>query len=276
MPLVSVNGTELHVEEAGAGPETIVFSHGLLWSGAMFEAQIAHFAARYRCVAYDHRGQGGSPPSRGPYDMETLAEDAAALIVARDAAPCHFVGLSMGGFVGQRLALRRRELLRSLVLVDTAADAEPRANVPKYRAMNLAARLLGYRALVGAIMKIMFAPPFLRDPARAAERARWRGHLLGLTRAPTQAALESVIRRRPIADQIARIATPTLVVHGAEDRAIVPPRARAMAEAIPGARWVAIPRAGHSSTIEEPAAVTAAIEDFLASLPRTELRPPSS
>src|SRR5215470_9518243 len=145
MPSISVNGGSVWYDERGSGPETIVFSHGLLWSGGMFDAEVAHLSPRYRCIAYDHRGQGRSPPSPGPYDMETLAEDAAALIGALDAAPCHFVGLSMGGFVGMRLALRRPALLRSLVLVDTAADAEPRANVPKYRAMSLVARLLGYR-----------------------------------------------------------------------------------------------------------------------------------
>ena len=64
--------------------------------------------ARYRCVTYDHRGQGQSPASPTPYDMETLAADAAALIGALGAAPVHFVGLSMGGFVGMRLAIQSR------------------------------------------------------------------------------------------------------------------------------------------------------------------------
>src|SRR5262245_46355598 len=99
MGLVSVNGASLHVDDrAGDGPP-IVFSHGLLWSGAMFAGQIEHFAGRHRTIAYDHRGQGQSPPSPSPYDMETLAEDAAALIDKLGAKPCHFVGLSMGGFI---------------------------------------------------------------------------------------------------------------------------------------------------------------------------------
>jgi len=263
MPLIHVNGADLAYEEAGAGPETLVFSHGLLWSGRMFAGQVAHFAPRYRCVSYDHRGQGQSPASPTAYDMETLADDAAALVTQLGAAPCHFVGLSMGGFVGLRLAARRPELLRSLVLVDTAADPEPRANVPKYRVMSLIARRLGYRLLVGSIMKIMFAPPFLTDAARAAEREVWRRHLLGLPVEPTRAALDSVLGRRPVTEELGGIRVPTLVVHGAEDRAIVPARARRMAEAIHGAHWVTIPRAGHSSTIEEPAAVSRAIEEHL-------------
>jgi pimeloyl-ACP methyl ester carboxylesterase len=263
MANASVNGTDLYYDDAGAGAETVVFAHGLLWSGRMFAAQVAHLSPRFRCVSFDHRGQGQSPPSATPYDMETLADDAAALIEKVGAAPCHFVGLSMGGFIGLRLALRRPELVRSLTLIDTAADPEPRLKVPKYRAMSWVVRLAGYRPLIGMAMKTMFAPAFLGDPARAAERQRWRQHLLDLPVAPTLAALQSVIGRRGVEDQLARIQTPTLVLHGAADRAITPARARRMADAIPGARWVEIARAGHSSTIEEPDAINAALDAFL-------------
>jgi len=263
MPLMKVNGAELYVEDTGGGAETIVFSHGLLWSGRMYDAQVAHLKARYRCVTYDHRGQGQSPPSPTPYDMETLAADAVALIGALGVAPVHFVGLSMGGFVGLRLASRQPELLRSLVLVDTAADTEPRANIPKYRAMSWVTRVFGYRPVLGSVMKIMFGPAFLEDAARAAQRRTMEQHLLALPDQATRAALEAVIRRRHVEDELAKIRTPTLVVHGAEDRAIVTPRARKMFDAIAGARWVTIPRAGHTSTVEEPDAVTRAIEEFV-------------
>jgi pimeloyl-ACP methyl ester carboxylesterase len=263
MAIASVNGTDLHYDEAGAGAEAVVFAHGLLWSGRMFAAQVAHLAPRFRCVTFDHRGQGQSPPSATRYDMETLADDAAALIEKLGAAPCHFVGLSMGGFVGLRLALRRPELLRTLTLIDTAADPEPRAKIPRYVAMSWVVRLVGYRPLLGTVMKMMFAPAFLGDPARAAERERWSQHLLGLSEPPTRAALQAVIGRRGVEGELGRIKTPTLVLHGNEDRANAPARARRMADAIPGARWVEIARAGHSSTIEEPDAINAALDGFL-------------
>jgi len=263
MPIMKVNGAELYVEDTGAGAETIVFSHGLLWSGRMYDAQVAALKSRYRCITYDHRGQGQSPASPTPYDMETLAADAAALIGALGVAPVHFVGLSMGGFVGMRLAIRQPELLRTLVLVDTAADAEPRANVPKYRAMSFVTRIFGYRLVLGAVMKIMFGPPFLKDAARSAQRRTMEQHLLGLRDAETRAALASVITRRPVEDELGKIVTPTLVLHGAEDRAIVTPRAKRMADAIAGARWVTITRAGHTSTVEEPDAIVRALDEFL-------------
>src|SRR5450631_2933186 len=102
MPTLDVDGVELHYDERGQGP-AVVFSHGLLWSGAMWDAQVASLSSGYRCIAYDHRGQGRSSTSPVPYDMERLTADAATLIEKLGAAPCHFVGLSMGGFVGARL-----------------------------------------------------------------------------------------------------------------------------------------------------------------------------
>src|SRR5512143_1933273 len=145
----------------------------------MFDAQVAVLRHRYRCIAYDHRGQGqsDSAPMRW-YDMETCFRDAARLIDALGAAPCHFVGLSMGGFVGLRIAIRRPELLRSLVLLETSADPEPPENVPRYRAMNLIAHLLSLRLVAGRVMPILFGKTFISDPSRAAERAEWRERIL--------------------------------------------------------------------------------------------------
>src|SRR6478609_2640126 len=155
MPWLGVDGVELHYDERGKGAP-VVFSHGLLWSGAMFDAQVAALSSRFRCIAYDHRGQGRSATSPMPYDMERLTDDAVRLIAKLDAAPCHFVGLSMGGFVGMRIAARRPELLRSLTLIETAADGEPRLNVLKYGAMRLVSRFVGLRPLVPPVRPIMF------------------------------------------------------------------------------------------------------------------------
>ena len=140
MPIAQVNGAEIHYEIHGTGPETILFAHGLLWSGAMFAAQVEALRSSYRCVTFDFRGQGQSAVTETGYDMDTLALDAAALIEHLRLGPCHVVGLSMGGFVAMRLAARRPDLVRSLILLETAADAEPAANVPRYRLLNFIAR----------------------------------------------------------------------------------------------------------------------------------------
>ncbi len=267
MPRLQVDGADLHYQEAGRGP-ALVFAHGLLWSSSMFRFQIAALRDRYRCIAFDFRGQGQSEVTRRGYDMDTLARDAAQLIEKLGAAPAHFVGLSMGGFIGMRLAARRRELLRSLVLMETAADAEPRLNIPKYKLMALSARLLGFGPLVGAVMKIMFARPFLDDPARAGLRDELRRSLLANDVVAAARAVDGVIFRRAVEEELPGIRTPTLVLSGELDAAVVPARSRRTAALIPGAQFVAIPQAGHTSSLEEPEAVNSALAAFLDALPR--------
>ena len=261
-----VNGAELHVEDTGRGP-AVVFSHGLLWSTAQWRFQVAAFRDRYRCIAWDHRGQGKSEVTASGYDMETLTADAAALIDQLGVAPAHFVGLSMGGFVGMRLAARRPELVRSLVLIDTASDAEPLLNRARYAAMAAMAQVIGLRPFVPKVMSIMFARPFREDAARAELRDGLAGELRALHVAAASRAVMGVIGRKPVsAAELSRIRAPTLVVSGEQDSAVVPARARRTAEQIPGAKFVAIPRAGHSSALEEPEAVNRALEGFWKSL----------
>ncbi len=258
-----INGADLHVEDTGGSGPAIVFSHGLLWSTTLWRFQVAAFRDSYRCIAWDHRGQGKSEVTESGYDMDTLAEDAAALIERLGATPAHFVGLSMGGFVGMRIAARRPELLRSLVLMETASDAEPWMNVPKYAAMNFLTRFLGVSPFVPAVMKIMFARPFREDPARAELRNGLIRELLCNDVTGMRRAVNGVINRKALGDrELALIELPTLVISGSEDSAVVPERSMRTASRIRGARFLRIPRAGHSSSIEEPEAVNQALRSF--------------
>jgi pimeloyl-ACP methyl ester carboxylesterase len=264
MPKLRVNGVELYYEDVGSGPQTIVFAHGLLWSCRMFDAQIAALKDRYRCVSFDFRGQGQTEVTKDGYDMDTLYEDAAALIKALNLAPCHFAGLSMGGFIGMRLAARRPELLRSLILMETSADPEPAENIPRYRQLARVARYIGFRPAAGRVMWVMFGKTFMTDPARAAERKLWQQRMASNDRKGILRALNGVIERKPIYDELGQVTLPTLILVGDEDVATVPAKAQRIHEAIAGSRLVTIPHAGHTSSVEEPQAVTAAIEEFLA------------
>ncbi len=265
MPHLLLNGARVHYTSDGDGPP-ILFAHGLLWSGEMYQYQVAALRSRYRCITFDFRGQGASEVTPGGYDMDTLTDDAAALIDHLRLAPCHFVGLSMGGFVGMRLAQRRADLLRSLVLIETAADGEPARNVPKYRAMSLVTRAFGTGVLTRPIMRIMFGRSFLADPERRGLRDEMVRRLRAADVTGMRRALEGVITRAPVEDALAAIRVPTLVLSGAEDVAVVPERSRRTAERIPGARFQLIPRAGHTSSIEEPAFVNRALAEFFASV----------
>jgi 3-oxoadipate enol-lactonase len=261
-----IRGIDLFVEEEGEG-QPLLFSHGLLWSGRMFAPQVRALSGSYRCISYDHRGQGRSEiPKERTIEIESVYQDAVALIEALGIAPCHFVGLSMGGFVGMRIAARRPELLRSLVLIATAADPEPKKNLPRYRLLNTIARLGVLRALSGQLMPIMFGESFLRDPARAAERAALEQQLREHPRRIYR-AVNGVLYREGVEHELSRITVPTLVLRGDEDHAIALERAERLHRGIRGSRLVRLPRGGHTVTLEEPDLVTREIRQFLEHLP---------
>ncbi len=266
MARISINGTELHVEEHGTGPETIVFAHGLLWSGRMFDKQIAALRDRYRCVTFDFRGQGQSEVTPSGYDMDTLTDDAVAIIEKLGSAPCHFLGLSMGGFVGMRLAIRHPSLLRSLMLLETSADPEPESSKGRYRTLGFIARWLGLRLVAGRVMPIMFGAKFIGDASRAEERAFWRSQMVSNHRIGITRALGGVIDRAGVSDELQQIDLPTLIVVGDQDVATPRVRADRMHAQIRGSKLMVIPGAGHTSTIEEPASVNKAIAEFLEGL----------
>ncbi len=261
--MIDVNGTRLHYVEKGTGPDTIVFSHGLLWSHHIFSAQIDALSQHFRCIAYDHRGQGDSdvPPEK-TITIETCTDDCIELIGLLDAAPCHFVGLSMGGFVGMRIAARRPELIRTLALFETAADPEPKASARKYKPMSWAARVLGVNRLLAArVMPIMFGETFLNDPERVDERREWRDRLMHNKRTIYR-SVNGVVERRGIEHELRHITAPTLVLHGDEDKAISRSRALSLVEHIPDSRFVTLRAAGHTATVEQPGASTAALAEF--------------
>ena len=264
MVMIEVNGTRLHVEDTGPAPsgQTLLMSHGLLWSTELFRPQIDHLRQRFRVVAWDHRGQGQSDEDpRRTIGMELVTDDARALIGALGLGTVHFLGLSMGGFVGMRLAARWPELLRSLVLMNTSAEPEPRANVPKHVALGTIAETLGLGLVVDRVMPLMFGRTTLTSPARAALRDAWRAKLVGNRRSIVR-AVRGVTGREGIEHLLPAIHTPTLVLVGDEDVSTIPEKGRRIHEAIEGSRLVTIPRAGHSSSIEAPGEVNAALDAF--------------
>jgi len=264
MPEVLLNDAKIYYEEQGTGPETILFAHGLLWSGRMFAEQVKVLSQQYRCITYDFRGQGKSQVTPSGYDIESLYEDTVVLIEKLNCLPCHFAGLSMGGFVGMRLAIRHPKMLKSLILMETSANPEPQENIHRYRMLNLVARWIGLGLVADRVMPIMFGRNFMEDPARATERAAWRQMLVSNHRIGITKAVVGVINRLGVADQLSRISTPTLIIVGDQDIATVPAESELMHTRIPNSKLVVIPGAGHTSTVEEAAAVTSAIQGFLA------------
>ena len=263
MPKVRVNGVSLHYNITGKGKETIVFSHGLLFDHTMFENQIEILQEQYQCIAYDHRGQGNSQLTKNGYDMDNLAQDALGLLDALQIESCHFVGLSMGGFVGMRLAARHPERIKSLILLETSADIETHAS--NYTLLTWVVRLFGVKPVVNKVMNILFGQKFLYDSSRAEERKKWHEFMSSHKKSVVK-AVQGVIERKAVLDELGKITTPTLVIVGDQDVATEPIHSQKIHEKIKDSQLVILGGAGHSSTIEEPEQVNQAIEGFLKSL----------
>lgn len=260
MPHAHVDGTRLWFEETGSGDAPpAVLTHSLLLDSSMWEAQVPALSEDRRVLNVDVHGHGRSDDP-GRWTLEEAASDLARLLEEEDAAPAHWVGLSMGGMIGMRLALQRPDLLESLVLLDTSARPEGRRVL--HQAFAWAVRIGGRpvaRALTPYVAGQMFSPGY----AHRAEAIRWKR--LPLEMAPRELfhACLAVFRRGDVTDELGEVDLPALVIVGTEDRATPPPLAGELAEALPRARLERVEGAGHLSAIEAPDEVTGLVTAFL-------------
>jgi pimeloyl-ACP methyl ester carboxylesterase len=275
----TVNGTGLRVEEVGTGDRVVVCAPALFTNRELFDPLVAALSGDHRVIRYDHRGQGdsgfGAPQPAGQLGVEGLYEDALALLDQLGVERCDWVGASVGGFVGLRLAARHPARIRSLVLIGLSLRPLTRAElrqVDLFTGMIRATRRLGP---VGAavrgrvttqVMRNMFGPSFMTDPARAVDRAHWRPRFAAQT-VPEGAPMLRAVFGHPgnPPELLAAVHAPTLVVMGEEDPGALP-EVRLAERTIPDARVVTVARAGHMVLVEQPAAGTAAITAFLGSV----------
>jgi 3-oxoadipate enol-lactonase len=266
MPTIKIRDTELFYYDSGEveSKQTIVFAHGLLWDHEMFMPQIEHFKRDYRCIAFDFRGQGKSGVTKSGYDMDNLTQDTLALLDQLVDGPVHFVGLSMGGFIGMRLAIHYPERLKSLMLLETTADPEPEENKPRYLKLCFIAKWISIALIVPKTMAIMFSQSFLNDPTKKALKTEYENRLKSLKRWTFTRSVFGVIHREGVYSELGQIKTPTLIMVGDEDVATVPAKSERMHQAIKGSQMVTIPKAGHTSSIEQPQFVIDEMQRFLA------------
>ncbi|AKJ28592.1 alpha/beta fold hydrolase [Caldimonas brevitalea] len=262
MPTLHVNGIDLHYEDQGPrDAPALVLSHSLFFDHRMFQHQALELGQRLRVVRYDDRDQGRSGRSAlASVDMDTLADDAAALIEALGLQGCHFAGNSMGGFVALRLAARRPELLRGCIVMGSSGEAEHRLD--EFGSLVEAIRTEGTEPFIDSLMYIMFGDSFVADPARAQEREFWRRHMMGLGPDIARAA-HGVIHRAGVLDELGDCPVPLLVIAGEQDHAYEVELSRHIAAAAPRAELVVVPHAGHSVALEQPGVVNARIEAFV-------------
>ena len=247
---------------AGPGKLPIVLSHALGLDLHMWDALAAELAADHEVLRYDHRGHGGSAMPAGPYSMDQLVDDAARLLREWGRGPVLFVGLSMGGMVGQGLAVRHPELLRGLVIANSTSQY-PAAAAPTWAARVAAVEAGGMAAVVDQVVERYLHADF--RAARPAFAGDLRARLLRCHPAGYVAACHAVAGVDWLA-QLPQVRCPTLVIAGARDAGATPAMAEQMAAAIPGARIEVIEDASHLSVSETPERFSALLRGFAAGL----------
>jgi pimeloyl-ACP methyl ester carboxylesterase len=258
----TIDGVDVEYEARGEGPAVLLL-HAFPLGLSMWDAQVEALATTHRVVRFDARGFGGSAVGDGPLTMERIADDGAALLDHLRIETAVVGGCSMGGYAAFAFVRRHPQRLAGLVLQDTRAGAdgaEARANRATTAAKVLAE---GAPAAVEAFLPKLVGETSHRE--RPALVASLRERILAASPQGIASALHGLAARADSRETLPTIAVPTLVLVGAEDVLTPPAEATTMAAAIPRARLDVIPAAGHLASLENPAAVNAALRAFLAS-----------
>ncbi|MBI3329162.1 MAG: 3-oxoadipate enol-lactonase [Nitrospinae bacterium] len=260
---ITANGISINytLEGPASGP-IVTMSHSLATDLSMWNPQIPALTSRYRVLRYDTRGHGGTDAPAGPYSLEELTEDVRALLQALGIARTHFIGLSMGGMIGQTLALHYPQMLQSLVLCDTMSRVPTEAK-PMWDDRIRAAEKQGMEPLVEPTIARWFTAPFreqrsdVMDPVRAMIRS---------TNPRGYAGCCHAIAALNLTERLKGITLPTLIVVGEEDPGTPVAASRTIQQQIKGSELVILKSAAHLSNMEQPQAFTQAVTAFLAKI----------
>jgi len=257
----SVNGIDVYYETHGKqGAPWLTLSHSLACSVRMWDPQIEAFKDRYRILAYDTRGHGGSTAPAGPYTLEMMAADLRALLKHLNIERSHFAGLSMGGMIGQTFALKYPGVLTSLILADTTSRYPVEAaGIWAERIKTVETR--GMQPMVQPTLERWFTEPFRKSHPEVVERI---GALIASTPVAGYVGCSHAIPKINLTARLKEIKCPILVICGEQDAGTPPAMAREIHDAAPGSKLVLIPQAAHISNMEQPQAFTRAMEAFLA------------
>lgn len=246
---INLGKLTINVERSGnpAGP-TVALSHSLGSSGIMWKTQLPTLEPRYDVVRIDTRGHGGSSAPQGKYAMNELVEDTVAVLDALGLNQVHWVGLSMGGMIGQGLGIHHPERLLSLSLCDTMAKV-PTNVMPVWTERMKVCKEHGMQAMAAPAMERWFTQAYRSQPASS--------HYM---------EIEEQVRNTPLAgflgcchaiidmdylDQLAAIETPTLIMVGDKDMATPVSESKAMHQRIRGSTLEIIPDAAHFANVEQ-------------------------
>lgn len=262
MPVINVNDVALNYRERGNRKHpTIVFAHALLWDAEVFDRLMTELADDFHLIAIDVHGHGQSG-YRTSMSLEEMTEDCYRLITQLDLAKVIWVGFSIGGMLGMRLAVAHPELIAGLILIATTARLDP----PAIREQTWKLWGMfhdGHREdIADAALSYFFAQATYRNHPQLVEH--YRQKLIAYQDVKGMfAAARAVFDRHDISEQIAAITAPTLVLAGKEDPATSPVESALIAARIPNAQLAILDNASHLLILEKPEAVSQIISEFL-------------
>ncbi|HVW40222.1 MAG TPA: alpha/beta hydrolase [Amycolatopsis sp.] len=261
-PLLQVplsTGVTVGMTDTGGDGPLVVFSHGFLMNHTMFAPQVEALRDAYRVVTYDERAHGEVEPE-GRWSYWDLADDVLAILDHLGVERAVLAGMSQGGFLSMRAALRAPERVRALVLMDTQAGVEDPEVLPLFEAMTA-----DWEANGPAQGTLDYAATAILGPG--ADEEAWKSLWAMRPNHWATPAAHPLLTRDDITERLGEIGCPTLVIHGEADASIPVEAAQVLVDRIPKAHpLMLIPGAGHAANLTHPQIANPAIRSFLDSL----------
>lgn len=249
-----------YADEGDRAGAPVLFANSLGTDLRVWEAMGDLLPDGLRLIRFDKRGHGLSELTPGPYRMERLADDAAALLDRLEAREAVVVGLSIGGMIAQSLAARRPDLVKGVVLMDTAAKiATPEVWDERLSAVEEG----GIAAISEATIGRWFPESFRRN--RPEETAVWR-NMLERTPKAGYVACGRAIQAADLTEDTRALRVPALGIAGSDDLSTPPELVKGTLDLIPGSRMEVIEGSGHLPCVDRPAMTAAMITGFLQDL----------
>jgi len=257
----NVNGIEMYYEIHGKeGAPWLTLSHSLACTVRMWDDQIASFKDRYRILAFDTRGHGASSAPAGAYTLEGLADDVRELLRHLAIERTHFVGLSMGGMIGQTFALKYPGMFTSLTLADTTSRY-PAEAAPVWADRIRTAEEKGMQPLVQPTLERWFTESFRKSQPQVVARV---AELIAGTPVAGFVGCSHAIPKINLSARLKEIRCPILVIVGEQDMGTPVAMAREIHDNAPGSKLVILQNAAHLSNMERPQEFDRALSEFLA------------
>jgi len=269
MPTATVNTFEIHYREAGSG-FPVVLVHGFTGNARNWALTVPALADRFRTVSVDLRGHGQSakPTREEDYRQESMADDVYQLLQHLGISDCYLVGHSMGGMVAQLLTLAHPDVVRALVLVDTAADMPETLAARDRRAQRERLAEIARTQGMEAVFEEQLRLDTITNPSRAQLQSNpqflenWRAQFLMTSPEAYIYCSRGLGARKPLLDELTKVSVPTLIICGENDEPFVEP-SRRMHQAIPGSELAMLAGSGHTPQIEVPAEFNRVLLGFL-------------